>query len=175
MGNACAHHVFNSLFWCGEGGVLSWADVAEVRAELYRAHNIQGTDTTFVVVTTGTGIPVRITITHACVAEDKIQQEVVRCEHAIVKYDCDASGGSYSIEPTAAVSKALVEQTESWDAVQGNLSVANFRDYFSYVRGEKDRPLILLEDTSSFVSLMSLIYVSAVRLQTTVIVCGARV
>jgi hypothetical protein len=99
----------------------------------------------------------------------------VRCEHAIVKYDCDASGGSYSIEPTAAVSKALVEQTESWDAVQGNLSVANFRDYFSYVRGEKDRPLILLEDTSSFVSLMSLIYVSAVRLQTTVIVCGARV
>jgi len=39
---------------------------------------------------------------------------------------------------------------------------SQFRDYFSYVRGEKDRPLILLEDTTSFVSLMSLIYVSAV-------------
>ena len=59
MGNACAHHVFNSLFWCGEGALLSWADVSEVRAELYRAHAVQGTDTTFVVVTTSTGVPIR--------------------------------------------------------------------------------------------------------------------
>ena len=163
MGNACAHHVFNSLFWCGGGELLSWADVTEVRAELYRAHDIQGTDTTFVVVTTKTGIPIRITITDACAIGDKIQEEVVQCEHATVRYDCDASGGSYRIEPNSTGSDALVKQTESWKAVQGNLSVANFRDYFSYVRGEKDRPLILLKDTSSFVSLMSLIYVSAVR------------
>lgn len=96
---------------------------------------------------------------------------------------------------------AVREQQVAWDAVEGNLSVANvrdhvypvcwappliyvptpyssagwmddllgvnvdlqFRDYFSYVRGYKDRPLILLEDTSSFVSLMSLIYISSVR------------
>jgi hypothetical protein len=100
---------------------------------------------------------------------------VVHCEHATVNYDCDASGGSYCIKPNASAPDALVEQTESWDAVQGNLSVANFRDYFKYVRGEKDRPLILLEDTSSFVSLMSLIYVSAVRLLSTLVVCYALV
>ena len=88
MGNACAHHVFNSLFWCGEGDMLSWADVTEVRAELYRAHDVQGTDTTFVIATTSSGVPIRMTISHACVAEDKIQEEVVRCENATITYSC---------------------------------------------------------------------------------------
>jgi hypothetical protein len=129
MGNACAHHVFNSLFWCGEGDMLSWADVTEVRAELYRAHDVQGTDTTFVIATTSSGVPIRMTISHACVAEDKIQEEVVRCENATITYSCDGGGGSYTIEPTAAggaSAPAVKAHTESWsNGEQGNLSVAN--------------------------------------------------
>ena len=41
MGNAVAHWVHNMLQWCGEGEVLSWADIDSVQAELYRAHAIE--------------------------------------------------------------------------------------------------------------------------------------
>lgn len=90
MGNACAHHVFNALFWCGEDELLSWGNVQEVQAELYRAHDVQGTDTTFVIATTTSGVPIRFTITHACVAEDKMQDEVVHCEY-LLRFNIDTT------------------------------------------------------------------------------------
>eukprot|EP01045_Picozoa_sp_COSAG04_P029413 COSAG04_NODE_4829_length_1876_cov_1.514350_2_plen_252_part_00 len=56
MGNAVAHWVHNMLQWCGEGEVLSWADIDSVQAELYRAHAIESADTVFASVTTTNGV-----------------------------------------------------------------------------------------------------------------------
>ena len=43
-----AHFVHNLLFWMGTPELFSWAQIAAVRAELYRAHTIEGADTFFV-------------------------------------------------------------------------------------------------------------------------------
>src|SRR5690606_16855120 len=45
FGNAMAHHVHNLLFFAGEAGGFSWADIASARAELYRANAIESADT----------------------------------------------------------------------------------------------------------------------------------
>jgi hypothetical protein len=42
FGNAMAHFVHNMLFWTGTPGLYSWAEIAAVRAELYRAHADRG-------------------------------------------------------------------------------------------------------------------------------------
>jgi predicted dehydrogenase len=45
FGNAMAHFVHNLLFWAGNRGLYSWGQPAAVRAELDRAHPIEGADT----------------------------------------------------------------------------------------------------------------------------------
>ena len=59
FGNAMAHFVHNLLFWTGGPELFSWAQIAAVRAELYRAHAIEGADTFFVETDTSSGITMR--------------------------------------------------------------------------------------------------------------------
>jgi predicted dehydrogenase len=80
FGNAMAHYVHNMLFWTGTPGLYSWAEVAAVRAELYRAHAIEGADTFFVEADLASGCTLRFAISHAC-AGASTSSETVICEN----------------------------------------------------------------------------------------------
>ncbi|MBL9202915.1 MAG: Gfo/Idh/MocA family oxidoreductase, partial [Opitutaceae bacterium] len=79
FGNAMAHFVHNLLFWAGGPALFSWAQIAAVRAELYRAHAIEGADTFFVEADTESGITLRFALSHACAGASS-HGETVHCE-----------------------------------------------------------------------------------------------
>ncbi len=149
-GNAMAHFVHNLLFWTGGPELFSWAQIAAVRAELYRAHAIEGADTFFVEADTTTGITMRFALSHAC-AGNSTHSEIVLCDNAVLRY---AVGGSIEIRwNDGRVEKS---QLEPFDPL-----LENHLDYFRYLRGESARPATTLADSRPFVALNDLAHVSS--------------
>lgn len=153
FGNAMAHFVHNLLFWAGTQGVYSWGQPAAVRAELYRAHPIEGADTFFVEADTNAGITLRLAASHAC-AGGSSQVETVLCEKAaiacIVGQPIEIRWHDGRVEKIAP---------EPFDAL-----VENYLEYFRYLRGEAARPATTLADSRPFVVLNDLAYVSSGRI-----------
>ena len=85
FGNAMAHFVHNLLFWAGGPELFSWAQPAAVRAELYRAHAIEGADTFFVETDTTAAVTMRFALSHACAGASS-QLEMVLCDNAVIRY-----------------------------------------------------------------------------------------
>lgn len=153
FGNAMAHFVHNLLFWTGGPDLLSWARLAAVRAELYRAHAIEGADTFFVETDTTSGITMRFALTHACAGASS-HCEMVLCDKAVIRY---AVGRDLEIRwNDGRVERAPLEP---FDALQ-----ANHLDYFRYLRGESPRPATTLADARPFVALNDLAHVSSGRI-----------
>jgi predicted dehydrogenase len=150
FGNAMAHFVHNLLFWTGGPDLFSWAQVVAVRAELYRAHPIDGADTFFVEADTTCGVTLRFALSHAC-AGPSTQCEMVLCEQAVVRYTV---GRHIEIR----WNDGRVEKTvlEPFDPL-----VENHLDYFRYLRGEKPRPATTLADSRPFVALNDLAHISS--------------
>lgn len=150
FGNANAHFVHNMLFWLGETHLSSWAQIDTVKAELYRAHAIEGADTFFVEATTTTGATMRFAVTHACTGETS-HQETVNCENADILYSV---GGHAEIRWR----DGRVERIEigNFDGV-----TENHLAYHRYIRGETDRPATSLIDSRPFVTLNDLAHVSS--------------
>ena len=150
FGNAMAHFVHNLLFWAGGPELFSWAQIAAVRAELYRAHAIEGADTFFVETDTTTGITLRFALSHAC-AGGGTHSEVVFCDKAVLRY---AVGGNFEIRWTdGRVEKEAIEPFDPlWE---------NHLDYFRYLRGESPRPATTLTDSRPFVALNDLAHISS--------------
>ncbi len=153
FGNAMAHFVHNLLFWTGGPDLLSWAQLAAVRAELYRAHAIEGADTFFVETDTTSGITMRFALTHACTGASS-HCEMVLCDKAVIRY-------SVGRDLEIRWNDGRVERTplEPFDALQ-----ANHLDYFRYLRGESPRPATTLADSRPFVALNDLAHVSSGRI-----------
>jgi predicted dehydrogenase len=150
FGNAMAHFVHNLLFWTGGPELFSWANIAAVRAELYRAHAIEGADTFFVETDTVTGVTMRFALSHAC-AGASTHCEMVLCDNAVLRYSV---GGNIEIRwNDGRVEKSALEP---FDALQ-----ENHLDYFRYLRGERPRPATTLADSRPFVALNDLAYVSS--------------
>jgi predicted dehydrogenase len=150
FGNAMAHFVHNLLFWTGGPELFSWAQIAAVRAELYRVHAIQGADTFFVETDTTGGVTMRFALTHACVGAST-HSEMVLCDKAVLRY---AVGGNLEIRwNDGRTEKAPIEP---FDALQ-----ENHLEYFRYLRGESPRPATTLTDSRPFVALNDLAYVSS--------------
>lgn len=150
LGNAMAHYVHNVLFWCGDNALLSWAPVAEARAELYRAHAIETFDTAFVEGRCANGVVVRIAATHAC-DKPTYHREEIECERATITYQ---TGDRYHIRKhDGSEETALLERRD--------LLAENFRHYLRYVRGDVPRPLTRLIDSQPFIHFYDLIYVAA--------------
>lgn len=155
FGNAMAHFVHNLLFWTGGPELLSWAQIAAVRAELYRAHAIEGADTFFVEADTVSGVTLRFAVSHACAGQSR-HCEMVLCDHAVVRY---AVGGHLEIRWTdGRVEKSLLEP---FDPLQ-----ENHLEYFRYLRGEAPRPATTLADTRPFVALNNLAHISSREITT---------
>lgn len=150
FGNAMAHFVHNLLFWTGGPELFSWAQIAAVRAELYRAHAIEGADTFFVETDTSAGITMRFALSHAC-AGASTHCEMVLCDHAVIRYSV---GGNIEIR----WNDGRVERSplEPFDPLQ-----ENHLEYFRYLRGESARPATTLADSRPFVTLNGLAYVSS--------------
>lgn len=153
FGNAMAHFVHNLLFWTGSPELLSWAKIAAVRAELYRAHAIEGADTFFVETDTTSGITMRFALSHAC-SGPSTHSEVVLCDKATLRYTV---GGHLEIRwSDGRVEKS---QIEPFDPL-----MENHLDYMRYLRGEVSRPATTLVDSRPFVGLNALAYISSGRI-----------
>jgi predicted dehydrogenase len=150
FGNAISHFVHNMLFWTGAPGLHSWAEVAAVRAELYRAHAIEGADTFFVEADLATGCTLRFALSHAC-AGASTNSETVICEKAVLRY---AVGGQIAVSwrdgRTERISSGPFDGLEE-----------NHVDYCRYLRGELARPATTLADSRPFVVLNDLAHVSS--------------
>jgi predicted dehydrogenase len=153
FGNAMAHFVHNMLFWTGTPGVYSWAEVAAVRAELYRAHVIEGADTFFVEADLATGCTLRFALSHAC-SGASTSSETVICEKAILRY---AVGGQVDISWKDGRSERI--SGGPFDALQ-----ENHIEYCRYLRGEAARPATTLTDSRPLVVLNDLAHISSGRI-----------
>jgi predicted dehydrogenase len=150
FGNAMAHFVHNLLFWTGGPELFSWAQLAAVRAELYRAHAIEGADTFFVETDTTAGITMRFALSHAC-AGQSTHCEMVLCDKAVLRY---AVGRHIEIRWNDGRTEKMV--LEPFDPL-----IENHLDYFRYLRGETPRPATTLNDSRPFVHLNDLAHVSS--------------
>jgi predicted dehydrogenase len=153
FGNAMAHFVHNMLFWTGGPELFSWGQIAAVRAELYRAHAIEGADTFFVEADTAAGVTMRFALSHACTGPSS-HMETVLCDRAVLDY---AVGSHVEVR----WNDGRVERTplEPFDGL-----VDNHLDYYRYLRGETERPATTLMDSRPFVALNDLAYVSSGRI-----------
>ncbi len=153
FGNAMAHFVHNMLFWTGTPGLYSWAEIAAVRAELYRAHAIEGADTFFVEADLATGCTLRFALSHACAGASTSSEKVI-CEKAILKY---AVGGQIEVSwkdgRTERISSGPFDGLEE-----------NHTEYCRYMRGEIQRPATTLQDSRPLVVLNDLAHVSSGRI-----------
>jgi predicted dehydrogenase len=150
LGNAMAHFVHNLLFWAGGADLFSWAQLAAVRAELYRAHAIEGADTFFVESDTTTGVTIRFALSHAC-AGASTHLEMVLCEKAVIRY---AVGRQVEVRwNDGRIEKIALD---AFDPL-----VENHLDYYGYLRGETSRPATTLADSRPFVTLNDLAHISS--------------
>jgi predicted dehydrogenase len=150
FGNAMAHFVHNMLFWTGSPGLYSWAKVAAVRAELYRAHPIEGADTFFVEADLASGCTLRFALSHAC-AGASTSSETVICEKAILRY---AVGGQIEVSWKDGRSERI--PSGPFDGLE-----ENHLEYCRYLRGEVARPATTLEDSRPLVVLNDLAHISS--------------
>jgi predicted dehydrogenase len=153
FGNANAHFVHNMLFWLGENTLSSWAQLSSVRAELYRAHAIEGADTFFVQALTQAGQTMRFAVTHACAGKTS-HCETVFCEKAEIRY---IVGGQAEVRWRDG-------RVERIDIGGFDGLTENYLAYHRYLRGEEDRPATSLADSRPFVVLNDLAYVSSGRI-----------
>lgn len=153
FGNSMAHFVHDMLFWAGSPGLFSWAQIAAVRAELYRAHAIEGADTFFVEADTTAGATIRFAVTHACAGESS-HAETILCDKAVLRYvvgrGIEVRWDDGRVERTAS---------EPFDCL-----TENHLDYYRYLRGETDRPATTLADSRPFVTVNDLAYISSGRI-----------
>ena len=153
FGNAMAHFVHNLLFWVGTKELFSWAQPAAVRAELYRAHAIEGADTFFVEADTTAGVTMRFALSHAC-AGPSTHLEMVLCDKAVIRY---AVGQQIEIRWADGRVEKFVP--DAFDPL-----VENHLNYHRYLRGETGRPATTLVDSRPFVVLNDLAHISSGRI-----------
>ncbi|MEY4939168.1 MAG: hypothetical protein RIQ93_903 [Verrucomicrobiota bacterium] len=150
FGNAMAHFVHNLLFWTGGPELFSWSQIAAVRAELYRAHAIEGADTFFVETDTTTGVTLRFALSHAC-AGPSTHCEMVLCDHAVLRYTVGRH-----IEVRWNDGRVERIELEAFDPL-----AENHTEYYRYLRGETPRPATTLADSRPFVALNDLAHISS--------------
>lgn len=154
FGNAMGHFVHNMLFWTGTPDLFSWSQMAAVRAELYRAHAIEGADTFFVEADNAAGVTLRFALSHACAGLSS-HRETVLCENAVLTYIV-GSHAEVRWNDGRAVERISLEP---FDAL-----AENHLDFYRYLRGESPRPATTLADSEPFVVVNDLAYISSGRI-----------
>lgn len=153
FGNTMAHFVHNMLFWTGTSGLYRWADIAAVRAELYRTHGIEGADTFFVEADLATGCTLRFALSLSC-AGASASSETIICEKAILKYSV---GGQIEVSWKDGRSERI--SSNPFDGLE-----ENHLEFCRYLNGDIPRPATTLEDSRPLVVLNDLAHVSSGRI-----------
>jgi hypothetical protein len=128
--------------------------VAAVRAELYRAHAIEGADTFFVEADLASGCTLRFALSHACQGASTSAETVI-CEKAILRY---AVGGQIEVSWKDGRTERIT--SEPFDGLE-----ENHLDFCRYLRGEVPRPATTLADSRPLVVLNDLAHVSSGTIQ----------
>jgi len=158
FGNALSHYIHNILFWCGKKNLFSWDPVKIVHAELYRAHQIQSTDTVFVSASTENVSDIRIILTHAC-AKKTPDIEKIYCSDAEIVFEGNKSNnGKTFAESTIEWKDGKIERKQQENQ---NLVISNIQRYIDYLSGKENRPLTKIDDCIPFVMFNDLIYIAA--------------
>lgn len=155
LGNAMAHFVHNLFFWVGQDGLMSWGTPAAVKAELYRAHAIEGADTFFIQTRTREGAELRIALSHACM-DTQAPLETIHCEKATLRY---AIGEEAQV--TWLNGRTERHVLEPFDALSGNHLA-----YYRYLQGKAERPPSTLVDSRPLVVMTDLAHVSSGQIDT---------
>lgn len=149
VGNAMAHYTHNVLFWAGSE-MDAWANPVAVRAELYRARDIEGPDAMFIEAELESGALLRIGATHACSGEHRHGERVI-LDHAEIEYFV----GSH------ATVRYHDGRTEDIKLRGGNLLSQNLSAYARVIRGETSRTVTSLADSKPFVRLHALAFAAS--------------
>jgi len=161
LGNAMAHLAHDALLWGGHNDVLSWGEPEAVRAELYRAHEIEGADTVFLVARLAGGVELALAMSHAMPSGTR-HAETVEAEHACLRY---VVGREQTLTVRWTDGHEVVTTDSPFESgcsfVEGN-----FAAYGAYLRGAVERPLTRLVDCRPFVALNNLAYLAAGRIAT---------
>ena len=165
FGTAMAHFVHNMLFWTGGPELFSWAQIAAVRAELYRAHAIEGADTFFVEADTASGVTIRFALTHACAGVGQ-HAETILCDRAELRY---VVGRQVEVRWTDGRVECV--PLDPFDGL-----AENHLEYYRYLTGKSPRPATTLADCRPFVTLNALAYISSGRITPipTTLISGVR-
>lgn len=150
FGNAMAHSVHNALFWAGTGALQDWAAPREVRARLFRAHEIAGPDTVFVECSACNGVRLRMAMTHASPPSNDQREDVI-CSRARI---CFVTASHYEVEWHDG--RRERREWPEFPAVEENL-----RAYCDYLRGRVPHPATTLAESRPFVHLNALMYLSS--------------
>lgn len=150
LSNELAHFVHNALFWAGAGSLMSWPELASVRAELYRAHLIESADTLFAEARMKDGVQVRLALSLAH-AGPCSQSEIVVCEKATIEYI--VGRGAHVRWTSGKV------ETIAWEPFDPLLE--NHLAYLRYLTDEAPRPATTLADSRAFVALNALCFLSS--------------
>lgn len=154
FGNAMAHHIHNLLFFAGEPGLFSWAEIDRVRAELYRTNAIESADTVISEAVTKNGVILRAALTHACPSA-RTTAERITTEKAEIFI---TPGESAEIRHLSGrIERLACSPTPITDY---------FRSYADYLEGRIRRPVTTLADSRSMVVWNALLYVAARRIHT---------
>lgn len=148
-GNAMAHFMHNLLFHAGTDDLMSWAGPRSVQAELYRANNIEGTDTVFAKGMLDNDVEFHVAVTHAC-EPSLAHVERIQCDRAEIEV---REEGPFTIRYKDG-------RVETGATPPGSLE-ENLRNYCEYLAGKQPRPATQLKDCVAFVHLNALLYVAA--------------
>jgi len=156
VGNAMGHYLQNLLYWAG-ADLAAFATVREVQASLYRAHDIEGTDTVFAEAQTPESVVLRISATHACPPESEGHAEFLSCEHAQLRYVTDRA---------CTINWSNGRQETIDLTTQGNWQERNFRRYFDFLAGRHAAPVVSLSDCRAFVAWNDLLFAATPGIST---------
>jgi predicted dehydrogenase len=149
-GNALSHNIGSILFLLGAGMPGGeWARPDRMKAELYRAYDIETMDTVFASVLLQGGGEVRMVLSHSC-PEEYFIRERLEFDRAVVEI-FDATRFVISHRT------GEIEEVEiPFDSLEENL-----RRHLAYLKGVESGPAISLEDCRGFVELNALLYIAA--------------
>ncbi len=150
FGNGMAHHLHNLLFFCGTGGLYSWAKCVSLESELYSVQPIEGPDTVFAQGLLESGVVVRIAVTNVC-KEIEYTSEELYFDHAQIH-----------IAPNDHIKITWNDgRKEKIPLTSDRLLEQNIRNFLAYLDGEFERPPTTLEDCQAFVQLNALTYLAS--------------
>lgn len=150
LGNAMSHFINSMLFFAGIAHPRQWARPREMASELYRANQIEGTDTIFASGRLENGVDFQFAATHAVGNAGESIEEIMVFDKAVVTI---RNIGDGTIERPGVPPEHFVLHKPSLDDCVG--------DYLEFFQGRVPHPPQTLADCLGFVETNALFYLAA--------------